>query len=69
MDRDIWYERGDPRLFKAIRAVWNFAHRIVQPGFPPGVHRFRSIEDASEQRRLWEDRTLEAMQRRMKPSA
>jgi hypothetical protein len=37
MDRDIWYQRGDPRLFRAIRAVWNFAQRIVQPRFPPGV--------------------------------
>ncbi len=33
MDRDIWYRRGDPRLFRAIRAVWNFAQRIVQPKF------------------------------------
>jgi hypothetical protein len=65
----VWYERGDPRLFKAIRAVWNFAQRIVQPRFFPGVYRFGSVEDSSEQRRLWEQRNIEAMQRRMKPSA
>jgi len=69
MDRDIWYRRGDPRLFRAIRAVWNFAQRIVQPRFPPGVYRFESVEAASEQRRLWERRNIEAMQLRMKPSA
>jgi hypothetical protein len=67
MDRDIWYERGDPRLFRAIRAVWSFAQRTIQPRFPPGVHRFASVEDASEQRRLWERRNIDAMRRRMEP--
>jgi hypothetical protein len=69
MERDIWYERGDPRLFRAIRAVWDFAQRIVQPRFPPGVYRFGSVEDAAAHRDLWERHNIEAMQRRMKPSA
>jgi hypothetical protein len=69
MDRDIWYRRGDPRLFRAIRAVWNFAQRIVQPSFPPGVYRFGSVEDAAAQRELWEGHNIEAMRRRIRPSA
>jgi hypothetical protein len=64
----IWYERGDPGLLEVIRAVRNFAQRTVQPRFPPGAHRFGSVENASEQRRPWERRDIEAMQRQMKPS-
>ena len=68
MDRDIWYERGDPRLFRAIREVWNFAQRLIQPSFPPGVYRFGSAEDAAAQRELWEGHNIEAMRRRMRPT-
>jgi hypothetical protein len=68
MDRDIWYHRGDPRLFRAIRAVWGLAQTLARPVFPPGVYRFRSIEDAAEQRRLWERRNIDAIRNRRHPS-
>lgn len=44
MNRDSWYRRGDPRLFRAIiRAVWSLAQTPARPEFPPGVYRFRSM--------------------------
>ena len=51
MEREVWYRRDDPRLIAAIRAVWDFAGRTVQPAFPPGVCSFvtwPSAEAATE---------------------
>jgi hypothetical protein len=67
MDRDNWYDRGDPRLFRAIRAVWNLAQTLARPEFPPGVYRFQSIEDADERRRQWERRNIERRRRDRRP--
>jgi hypothetical protein len=67
MDRDIWYRRGDPQLFRAMKAVWNLWQTLAKPTFPPGVYRFRSVEDASEQRKVWERRTIERLQRARHP--
>ena len=64
MEREVWYRRDDPRLFAAIKAVWDFAGRTVQPAFPPGVYRFRSAEEAAVQRDHWERLNFEAFQRR-----
>ena len=64
MEREVWYERDDPRRFAAMRAAWEFARRPVQPVFPPGVYRFRSVEEAAEHRELWERRSFELLQRR-----
>jgi hypothetical protein len=64
MERELWYRRDDPRLFAAIRAVWGFARRTVQPVFPPGVYKHRSADEAAQQRERWERRSFEAFQRR-----
>ena len=64
MEREVWFRRDDPRLFAAMRAVWDFARRTVQPEFPPGVYRFRSVDEAAAQRERWERRSFEAFQRR-----
>lgn len=67
MDRDIWYQRGDPRLFLAIRAVWSLGQTLARPEFPPGVYRFRSIEEASRQRDVWERRNVERLRHGRRP--
>lgn len=54
MEREVWYRRDDPRLLAAIRAVWDFAERTVQPAVPSGVYRFRSAEEAAAQPEHWE---------------
>jgi hypothetical protein len=64
MERGVWYDRGDPRRFEAIRAAWELARRTLKPEFPPGVYRFRSVEDAEEHREQWERRSFESLQRR-----
>lgn len=67
MDHDIWYQRGDPQLFRAIRAVWNLAQMLARPTFPPGVYRFSSIDQAAEQRTAWERRNIQRIQRDRQP--
>jgi len=60
MEGNTWYEPGDPRLFEAIRAVWDLADRTLQPRFPPGVYKHRSIEEAQALREEWDRANFEA---------
>ena len=66
MEGNTWREPGDPRLLEAIRATWNFAHQTLQPRFPPGVYKHRSIEDAEKLRERWEKANFEAYQARQR---
>jgi hypothetical protein len=52
MEQPQWRAPGDPRLYRAIAQVWAFGRRVVPRRFPPGVHRYRTIEEL--------DRTVEA---------
>ena len=40
----------DEELVARIRAVWDRVARLAGGGYPPGVHRFRSIQEAQEAR-------------------
>ncbi|HSL83033.1 MAG TPA: hypothetical protein VLF66_09660 [Thermoanaerobaculia bacterium] len=64
MEGNTWYEPGDPRLFAAIRAVWDLAARTMRPRFPPGVYKHRSIEEANELREEWDRANFEAFRAR-----
>lgn len=66
MEGNTWREPGDPELFRAIRATWDFAHRTLEPRFPPGVYKHRSIEDAEKLRESWERANFEAFQARQR---
>lgn len=63
MEDTLWRERG-PGLFAAIRRVWDFAARTVQPRFPRGVYRHRSIEEMNAQDEAWAQSNFEAFQAR-----
>lgn len=39
------YAPGDPALIRAIDITWTLARHANPRRFPPGVQRFRSIED------------------------
>lgn len=54
MEGNTWREPGSPELFRAIRAIWDFAERTTKRRFPPGVYKHRSIEDAQKLREKWE---------------
>ncbi len=60
MDGPLWYEPGSAALFRAVRRVWELSHRLLQPRFPPGVHKHRSIEAMNEQQEAWDQANFEA---------
>jgi hypothetical protein len=64
MEGNTWREPGDPQLFRAMRATWDFAARTVRPSFPPGVYKHRSIEEADATRESWEQANFQAFQAR-----
>jgi hypothetical protein len=61
MEDSLWHEPGDPRLWRAIEAVWSFADRTCPKRFPPGVYKHRSIEDAERLREVWEEAHFRAL--------
>lgn len=63
-----WYEPGDPKLHAAIDRVWRLGTETLRPRFPPGVHKYRSIEKADAAREEWARRNFEAYQARVRDS-
>jgi hypothetical protein len=66
MDGYRWYEPGDPALYRAIRRVWELGYRTVQPRFPPGVYKHRSLESMNARQQSWADANFAAYQERFK---
>ena len=54
---------GDPALYRAIANVWTFGRRASPRRFPPGVHKYRSIEEMTRARDQWEAEHVEALAR------
>ena len=69
MEDALWYERNDPALPRAIASVWDFAARMCPVQFPRGVHKYRSIEDASADRERWEEANFRAFHERKRAKA
>ena len=61
-----WLEPGSPELMEAMRASWSFAQKTMQPRFPPGVHRHRSIEDLWAQEERWDQANFVRHQQRIR---
>lgn len=66
MDGYRWYEAGDPALYRAIRRVWELGYRTIQPRFPPGVFKHRSIESMNALQETWAQANFVAYQDRLK---
>ncbi len=69
MEGNTWRQPGDPNLYRAIRGTWDFARQTLEPRFPPGVHKHRSIEDAEQERQRWEDANVAAYRARISSSS
>jgi hypothetical protein len=59
MKCDLWYEPGDPRLWRAIEGVWDFALSASGLRFPPGVYKHRTLEESDRLRADWERASIE----------
>jgi hypothetical protein len=50
----IKFNPGTPEFRNALRSVFWMAQRLAPPqNLPPGVHKFRDIEQAQKQKRAW----------------
>jgi hypothetical protein len=50
MNQPVWRRPGDPELYRAIKATWDFGQRTSKK-FIPGVRRFRSVGEMDAARR------------------
>ena len=66
MDGERWYEPGDPMLYRAIRRVWELGYRTLQPHFPPGVYKHRTMESMNALQESWAEANFIAYHERLK---
>lgn len=50
----LWGEPGDPAYLRRIAWLWAFAERVAPRRYPPGVHRYESIDAANRARDAWD---------------
>lgn len=50
MSQPNWREPGDPRLYRVMRALWDFATRTSRLRFRPGVYKYRCVADFDPER-------------------
>lgn len=62
----VWHEPGSRELYEAIKEVWAFGARVLQPRFPPGVHKYRSFEEMQEAEEEWNRRNFERYRARLR---
>ncbi len=65
-EKALWYSKDDPRLISAIRSLWDFSFRLAPRHFPPGVRKFRTIEEKNRYDAAQRQANFEAQQRRLK---
>jgi hypothetical protein len=63
MERTVWIDRDDPRLWPTISSVWALSARLCPVQFPPGVYKHRSIEGLNLQTETWEAANLRRRER------
>lgn len=67
MEELAWLPPGSPELARAIRRVWALARELAPWRAPPGVHRFRSIEEANACREEWDRQSMPLRRAREMP--
>lgn len=51
-----WRDPDDPELFRALERLWEIASRTRRQTWPPGVHKYASIEDMQLAQERWAKR-------------
>ena len=46
----LWFDPADPKLLVTLQWVWSLAARFAPLRFSPGVHKYRSIVEAGQDR-------------------
>lgn len=59
--RALWVESGQPNLVLRIKGLWAFSTRLTPRQIPRGIRKFRSIEEANQEREQWVERRVRAL--------
>lgn len=59
--RSLWVRSGQPDLILRIKRLWEFSARLAPRQIPRGVRKFRSIEEANQERDQWVRRRIQAL--------
>ena len=66
--RALWLKPGDPRLERVVAWVWALGTALAGPSpLPPGVSKFRTIEEANADRKKWEMERSRALRKLRSP--
>ncbi len=63
LHRDLWCEQPDDAWFQRVARLWSRSSRLNPRRFPPGVHKYRRIEDAQAERERWLTEHVTALRR------
>lgn len=58
------YERTDPRLSRIIEGLWDFGRKTARLRFPPGVYRYRNVEEMNARTAEWAEENFRAFRAR-----
>ncbi|MCH7823889.1 MAG: hypothetical protein IH849_03730 [Acidobacteria bacterium] len=61
--RALWVPAGDLSLASRVRNLWSFSSRIAEVSAPAGVQKFRSIEEANDEREERVKRRVDELRR------
>lgn len=59
--RALWTSSADPGLPRRIRRLWERSRRLCPLGSPRGLRKFRTIEEANQERDEWTRRRVQAL--------
>ena len=57
----LWTDGADPDLPLRIQRLWALSVRLAPLGIPRGLRKFRTIEEANEEREAWVRRRVQAI--------
>lgn len=57
----LWTDGADPDLPLRIRRLWALSVRLAPLGVPRGLRKFKTIEEANEEREVWVRRRVRAI--------
>ncbi|HDL17519.1 MAG TPA: hypothetical protein ENH29_00525 [Bacteroidetes bacterium] len=49
-EKALWHFHPDNAYYKKIAELWDFADRLSPIKYPPGIYKFKTIEEANRHR-------------------
>ncbi|MBD3304932.1 hypothetical protein GF339_01085 [candidate division KSB3 bacterium] len=53
-EKALWNFQPDEAYFKQVAALWDFAEKLFPIRYPHGIFKYKSIEEANQDREAWE---------------